>query len=87
MQLSESGLQQLALEVAAADPERQKQILGDAVYPLVFERFPQLAGKLTGILLQMDNAELLHLLEDQANLHQELDKANEVLRQHMQGQQ
>jgi len=74
--------QQLTSQLASAEPERQKQILGDALYPLVAERFPDVAGKLTGMLLQMDNSEILHLLEDTATLQQELEKANEVLRQH-----
>ncbi len=45
-------------------------------------RFPQVAGKLTGMLLQMDNSELLHLLEDPVTLEQELTKAYEVLISH-----
>jgi polyadenylate-binding protein len=83
VQLPHQGSQQLTSMLAASDPERQKQLLGDALYPLVAERFPQAAGKLTGMLLQMDNSEILHLLEDHVTLQQELEKANEVLRAHM----
>ena len=72
----------LASLLASAEPERQKQILGDHLYPLVTNLYPAAAGKLTGMLLQMDNSEILHLLEDPATLQQELNKANEVLMQH-----
>jgi polyadenylate-binding protein len=74
--------QPLTSLLAAAEPERQKQILGDNLYPLVSAHYPQAAGKLTGMLLQMDNSEILHLLEDNTTLLQELAKANEVLQQH-----
>ena len=30
--------------------------------------FPDLAGKITGMLLEIDNAELVHMLEDQNSL-------------------
>jgi len=81
--IQSQGAQSLTAQLASADPDRQKQILGDSLYPLVASRFPQAAGKLTGMLLQMDNYEILHLLEDHETLQQELEKANEVLRQHM----
>jgi polyadenylate-binding protein len=47
--------------LAQQGPAEQKQILGEALYPKVHEQEPKLAGKVTGMLLEMDNAELLHL--------------------------
>jgi polyadenylate-binding protein len=75
---------QLASALASADPERQKQILGDALYPMIANVYPQNAGKLTGMLLQMDNSELLHLLDDPQSLQSEVDKANQYLEANVQ---
>jgi polyadenylate-binding protein len=54
-----AGLTQETL--AAARPEQQKQMLGEALYPKIHEMQPELAGKITGMLLEMDNNELLGL--------------------------
>jgi polyadenylate-binding protein len=47
--------------LTAAPPTQQKQMLGEAIYPKIQIQQPELAGKITGMLLEMDNAELLTL--------------------------
>ena len=45
----------------SAPPAQQKQMLGEALYPKIHAHQPELAGKITGMLLEMDNSELLSL--------------------------
>jgi polyadenylate-binding protein len=54
-----AGLDPQALQ--AQSTGQQKQMLGEALYPKIHEMQPELAGKITGMLLEMDNAELLNL--------------------------
>ncbi|WVF72872.1 polyadenylate-binding protein, cytoplasmic and nuclear [Kwoniella sp. CBS 6097] len=68
-----------AQSLARAPPTEQKQMLGEALYPLIFETQPDLAGKITGMLLEMDNSELLHLVESPAALQEKVDEALRVL--------
>ncbi|EIE25350.1 polyadenylate binding protein [Coccomyxa subellipsoidea C-169] len=68
--------------LAAAAPEQQKQMLGERLFPLVQRLQPELAGKITGMLLEMDNSELLLLLESPDALVAKVDEAITVLKQH-----
>ena len=54
--------------LAAAPPQEQKQLLGERLFPLIQRMDPNLAGKITGMLLEIDNAELVHMLEDSTSL-------------------
>ena len=47
--------------IMAAPPAQQKQLLGEALFPKISQMQPKLAGKITGMLLEMDNAELMGL--------------------------
>lgn len=57
--LSASAL--LQNQLANAPPPQQKQILGEAIFPKISTLQPELAGKITGMLLEMDNQELVNL--------------------------
>lgn len=50
--------------LAAAMPQEQKQMLGERMFPLIQRLNNELAGKITGMLLEMDNSELLMMLEN-----------------------
>jgi polyadenylate-binding protein len=54
--------------LAAAPPQEQKQMLGERIFPLIQNMYPDLAGKITGMLLEIDNSELVHMLEHQESL-------------------
>ena len=54
--------------LANATPQEQKQMLGERLFPLIQQMQPELAGKITGMLLEIDNTELLHMLESRESL-------------------
>jgi len=54
--------------LAEAPPQEQKQILGERLFPLIHSMYPDMAGKITGMLLEIDNSELLHMLESRESL-------------------
>jgi len=68
--------------LAAADPQQQKNMIGEKLYPLIHQHQPVLAGKITGMLLEMDNAELLNLIESPDALLHKIDEALNVLQNH-----
>merc|ERR1719321_2203051 len=74
-----------ASSLAAAPPEQQKQLLGERLFPLISAVEPQLAGKITGMLLEMDNGELLNLLESPEALNAKIMEAISVLQMHADG--
>jgi len=62
-------------------PRSQKQTLGDHLYPMVHSSQPELASKITGMLLEMENSDILHLLESQEALSAKIGEAVIVLKQ------
>ena len=71
-----------AATLAAAPPEQQKQLLGERLFPLIQAQEPAMAGKITGMLLEMDNGELLNLLESPDALNAKIMEAISVLQMH-----
>jgi polyadenylate-binding protein len=59
-------------------------MLGERLFPLIQGMYPDLAGKITGMLLEIDNAELLHMLEHQESLKSKVEEAVAVLQAHKQ---
>jgi polyadenylate-binding protein len=77
------GLEPLTAAALANAPERQqKQMIGERLFPLVMASQPELAAKITGMLLEMDNSELILLLESPDALQQKIQEAIVVLEEH-----
>ncbi|KAI4367602.1 hypothetical protein MLD38_023323 [Melastoma candidum] len=55
-------------------------MLGENLYPLVEQLEHESAAKVTGMLLEMDQPEVLHLLESPEALKAKVAEAMEVLR-------
>ncbi|XP_013773770.1 polyadenylate-binding protein 4-like [Limulus polyphemus] len=65
-----------------ANPQEQKQMLGERLFPLIHRTHPDLAGKITGMLLEIDNSDLLHMLEHHESLKAKVEEAVAVLQAH-----
>ena len=59
----------------AVTPTMQKQMLGERLLPLIRRMYPDLAGKITDKLLEMDNMELLHMLDSEESLKSKVEEA------------
>ncbi|XP_068607802.1 polyadenylate-binding protein 4 [Brachionichthys hirsutus] len=68
--------------LASAPPQEQKQMLGERLFPLIHSMHANLAGKITGMLLEIDNSELLHMLESHESLRSKVEEAVAVLQAH-----
>merc|ERR1719389_565798 len=69
-----------ASALAAAPPSVQKQMIGEKLFPMIAKYRPELAGKITGMMLEMDNSELLILLESEQQMKAKVDEALRVLK-------
>ncbi|RZF47231.1 hypothetical protein LSTR_LSTR004940 [Laodelphax striatellus] len=65
-----------------ANATDQKQMLGERLFPVIHRMYPDLAGKITGMLLEIDNTELLHMLEHHESLQAKVEEAVAVLQAH-----
>jgi len=72
----------LASKLSAATSQEQKQILGEHLYPMISNLSKEEhVGKITGMLLEMDNQELLLVLENPELLRERVNEATNVLLQ------
>ena len=69
-------------ELAAASPQEQKQIIGERFYPLIQATHLDQAGKITGMLLEIDNVELSHMLESRKAVAAKTHEAVSISRAH-----
>ena len=56
------------------------QLLGEKLYPLVEKLEPKRSGKVTGMLLEMDEAEIVDLIKSPEALRAKVTEAIDVLR-------
>lgn len=71
-----------ATMLSSSPASEQKQMIGERLFPKVQEIQPNLAGKITGMLLEIDNGELLNMLDNQELLLCKVAEAVEVLQAH-----
>lgn len=72
--------------LASASPKERNEMLGEQLYPLVQRFEPGHANKVTGMLLEMDQTEVLHLLESPDALKEKVAEAMAVLQDSVAGE-
>lgn len=75
--------QSLSNLLATSPPEQHRNILGERLYNYIVRLQPQLAPKITGMLLEMDHNEVLGMLDNTAILDSKIEEAKGVLQDHM----
>ncbi|KAJ6391884.1 hypothetical protein OIU77_025777 [Salix suchowensis] len=71
----------LTSALASATPENCMMMLGEQIYPLVECLEPDHVAKVTGMLLEMDQTEVLHLIESPDALRKKVAEAMHVLQE------
>jgi len=66
-------------QMASMQPEQRKAAFGEQLYPRVQRFNPKLAPKITGMLLEMEDAEIMGLLESEDALAKKIEEALSVL--------
>ncbi|KAL5975102.1 hypothetical protein ACLOJK_031778 [Asimina triloba] len=69
----------LSSALASASLDQQRRMLGEQLYPLVDCLEHNFVGKVTGMLLEMDQTEVLHLIESPDALKKKVAEAMDVL--------
>ncbi|CAO3642367.1 unnamed protein product [Mucor fragilis] len=62
--------------------ETQRQMLGERIYSIISEIYPQESGKLTGMMLEMDKSILVQLINQPNELVEKANEAIQLLREH-----
>ena len=80
----ELGSDQCKLSAAkASSPELQRMTIGDRIYHRILWSKPELdAGKITGMLMEIETADLIILLESPREFDETIQEAVELLRAH-----
>merc|ERR1712045_383388 len=76
------GNKELVSQLTTLDNAQAKQLLGEKLFVEITKYEKDMAGKITGMLLEMDNTELILLLEDGSALRRKISEALSVLKQH-----
>lgn len=75
-----SATAMLMQQLHSATPDNRRVILGETLYPLISKVEPLAAAKITGMLLEMDQSEVLHLIDSPESLQSKIVEALKVLK-------
>ena len=57
-------------------------MLGERLFPLIQRMYPDLAGKITGMMLEKENSKILKLIDNVEDLSREVQAAVNLLINH-----
>jgi polyadenylate-binding protein len=87
-QQQQHGRQPTIEDLVNMDPVARRTFFGERLFPLVSNVIPvNEASKVTGMLLEMDPTELMHLMEDGNALQEKVHEAMAVLQEHARQEQ
>lgn len=66
------------------DVKEKKQYLGEIIYPFVYAREPTTAAKITGMLLEIEDEELINYTKSPESLIRKIEEASNVLKRYNQ---
>jgi polyadenylate-binding protein len=76
---AEMDMKDLVKQLAQVSQDERTRMIGERLFPKVKEVNERQAGKITGMLLEMDNSELIDLLDNENALVAKIREAEEVL--------
>lgn len=77
-----NGGDNVPLNQSNSPPPEQKQMLGERLFPVIEKMCPDMAAKITGMLLEIDHHELLRMIENHDSLRAKVEEAVAVLKAH-----
>ena len=81
---AEASVASVSSEASSVTSEEIKRDLGEDLYPLIWVTQPELASKITGMILELDDAEIRSLIESPDKLKEKITEALGVLREYHQ---
>jgi len=79
--LEQLSTKDFAKAVAALPDDKRKPAFGERLYPLVHAQRPTMAPKITGMLLEMEDPEIIELLDNNESLLKKIEEALQVLQE------
>jgi len=73
----------LIAKLASLPKTQAKQLLGEKLFTEIAKYEQQAAGKITGMLLELEISELVVMLKDSSALHRKMAEARTVLQRHV----
>jgi len=74
---------ELIAQLSTLSKAEAKQVLGEKLFTEIAKYEKQSAGKITGMLLELENSELVGLLQDAGALRRKMAEARSVLQRHL----